>query len=37
LTCDAKSFTVTHTLHAWEGDERVFEHTWTSVIPRDLV
>jgi putative CocE/NonD family hydrolase len=37
MTCDARSFTVTNTLRAWEGDERVFEHTWTSVIPRDLV
>jgi hypothetical protein len=37
MTCDAESFTVTNTLRAWEGDERVFERTWTSVLPRDLV
>jgi hypothetical protein len=37
MTCDAERFTVTNTLRAWEGDERVFERTWTSVLPRDLV
>jgi uncharacterized protein len=37
MTCDAEQFHVTSELRAWEGDELVFEHTWRSDIPRDLV
>jgi putative CocE/NonD family hydrolase len=37
LTCDAGTFHVRSELRAWEGDELVFEHTWHSDIPRDLV
>ena len=37
MTCDAGQFHVVSELRAWEGDELVFEHTWRSDIPRDLV
>ena len=35
-TCDLMHFHLTSELEAFEGDERVFDRTWRSTIPRDL-
>ena len=37
LTADAEAFRIRATLDAYEGDTRVFAHTWDRRIPRDLV
>lgn len=37
MTCDADAFHVSSQLRAWEGEQLVFEQTWRSRIPRDLV
>ena len=35
-TCDLTHYHLTSELEAFEGDERVFERTWRSSIPRDI-
>jgi hypothetical protein len=37
MTSTATHFQVTNTLHAYEGDVRVFAKTWDFKVPRDLV
>ena len=37
MTATATEFLVSHTLDAYEGDERVYARTWTLTFPRDRV
>jgi putative CocE/NonD family hydrolase len=37
MTATATEFLVTHSLDAYEGDERVYARTWTLAFPRDGV
>ncbi len=37
MTATASEFLVSHTLDAYEGDERVYARTWTLTFPRDEV
>jgi len=37
MTATASEFLVSHTLDAYEGDERVYARTWTLTFPRDGV
>ena len=37
MSSDATTFVLSNTLRAWEGEALVFERTWESRIPRDLV
>jgi uncharacterized protein len=37
MTSDATDFHLENHLEAFEGEERVFERTWTRTIPRDLI
>jgi hypothetical protein len=34
MSGDAEAFSVSNSLTAYEGDERVFHRTWNAVIPR---
>lgn len=37
MTVDSENFHIRADLDAWEGERRVFAHSWDRVIPRDLV